>query len=247
MPKTFSNNDFKKFRRDLIYHSKGWKVSYEDLEELVNDTILTALDNFNHNKGSFESYTRVILKNKLINFTNKNKDLFLLIALDDTYDILPADEATFEDKEIIKLAKNFLNKLKVNLTNEERKLFEKIYRSLEEKNILNISEASRESDMEPAKGWDVFRKIQTKARDLYKEMTSKDEDSGFISREKGDIVFEPVLREYGVSEKIEVIPNILFQKSTFDDYGFEKFISGLNEIQLNKLLLIYNIPKIPGK
>lgn len=62
MSQDFLNKKFKRFREDLLLYSGKFNVSYEVREELVNDAILIALDGFDHDRGSFESYCRVILK-----------------------------------------------------------------------------------------------------------------------------------------------------------------------------------------
>ena len=67
------NNDFNTHRKNLIFYARGWKIPYEDIEEIVNDTILKALENFDNERGNFESYCRFILKNQIINFKKSNK------------------------------------------------------------------------------------------------------------------------------------------------------------------------------
>ncbi len=60
----------------LIRYSKRYKLSHEDLEHIVSESIVKALENFDEDRGSFESLCLVIIKNKVFNFTRDNKFFF---------------------------------------------------------------------------------------------------------------------------------------------------------------------------
>ena len=218
------NNDFNTHRKNLIFYARGWKIPYEDIEEIVNDTILKALENFDNERGNFESYCRFILKNQIINFKKSNKDLFLLITIDDKEDILPSDTILFEEIENNILARKFLEQLKNELLDDELILFEEIYRNCEKMEDVNISKASREVSLDP-RGWDIFRRIQRKANKIYKNSISRGVGFEFIP-------------EY----RFDADQDIQFQLDVrhVPTYGYEKFLSHLNEIQLDKLRKLYN-------
>jgi len=240
MPVEFTNIDFKIFRNRLLNYSRKWNISYEDKEEIVNDTLIIAMERFIEERGSFEAYCRLILKNLLINFTIANKHLYLLTTLDDNEEIVQADHSSIEDNESNSIATAFLQKLKGKLKNDEVKLFEYIYKSCDKLKSINISDASRAIDIEPSKGWDMFRKIQRKALTLYKELKDKDNEIYYLSYKKISAYREPSSRY--AKDILSVHEEKLFiQLEKVDSItdGFEKFISGLNEVQLGKLQSIY--------
>jgi len=237
MSRNFLDKNFIRHRNNLISNARGWNIPYEDIEEIVNDTILKALENFDNEKGSFECYCRLILKNKIINFKTGNKDLFLLITIDDNEDILPADIQSFEKKENNLLALKFLEKLKHRLADDEVILFNEIYKSCENPDKINISKASRVIGIDPERGWEIFRKIQRKANNLYKDLISKGDDIGFIS-EKGSIVCETGFED--VRNMLFYEPEIQLQKDVSAIDGSDKFLLSLNEIQISKLKSLYS-------
>lgn len=161
-----SYNNFNKFRNKLLDYSRRFNIRFEDLEELVNDSILKALDNFDSERGSFESLCIVILKHKIFNFKRDNPFLYFLVLLDENENIFKADEKSIEEKESIEKASNFLNELKTKLSVDEIKLVNEIYNMCETSTKLSISKASKNIGIEPLKGWDIFRKIQRKANDF---------------------------------------------------------------------------------
>lgn len=161
-----SYNNFNKFRNKLIDYSKRFKIPFEDLEELVNDSILKALDNFDSERGSFESLCMVILKHKIFNFKRDNPFLYFLVLLDENENVLEADDESIEDRENIEIALNFLKEIKSELSEDELKLFNEIYNMCESSNKISISKASKNIGIEPLKGWDIFRKIQRKSNSI---------------------------------------------------------------------------------
>jgi len=96
-----SYSNFNRFRNRLLDYSRRFKIPFEDLEELVNDSILKALDNFDSERGSFESLCIVILKHKIFNFKRDNPFLYFLVLLDENENIFKADEKSIEEKESI--------------------------------------------------------------------------------------------------------------------------------------------------
>lgn len=158
-----SYNNFNKFRNKLLDYSRRFKIPFEDMEELVNDTILKALDIFDSERGNFESLCIVILKNKIFNFKRDNPYLYFLILIDENETVLEADEKSIEEKESLKVASDFLADLKSRLSEDEVRLFNEIYDMCETSNNVSISKASKNIGIEPLKGWDIFRKIQRKA------------------------------------------------------------------------------------
>lgn len=210
-----SQNNFNKFRNRLINYSKKFKIQYEDLEEIVNDAILKAWKHFNNDRGSFESLCLVIIKNKIFNFTRDNAHLWFLVLIDENEDIMDADYTSFENKEENEMALNYLMKLKNSLDEDELKLFNEIYKMCGTVKKVSISNASRNIGLEPAKGWDLFRKIQRKA----KHDVKKSEDN-LISDITSGMIFRNII--------------------TDQDINLNKLLKRFSEDDLKKINLIYN-------
>ncbi|HMS64635.1 MAG TPA: sigma factor [Ignavibacteria bacterium] len=161
-----SAKNFIKFRNKLLSFSRQFNISHEDAEEIVNDSIMKALDYFDNDRGSFEGLCKVIIKNKIFNFKRDNVHLLILIVIDEDEDIIDTDFDSIEDKENNVFALTFLNKLKKLLDKDELNLLEEIYKTCDSLNKISISKASANIGLKPLKGWDIFRKIQRKAKTL---------------------------------------------------------------------------------
>ncbi|MCY7363608.1 MAG: hypothetical protein LH629_16300 [Ignavibacteria bacterium] len=249
MPDIFTDKKFREFRKSLLNYSRRFSISFEDREDYVSEAIIAGLGSFNEDKGSFEGYCRVIIKNRILNFINRgNIDIILTSILDDN-DIIFADEdILFENKENNKIAKKFLKMLRTELSEDEVKLFNEVYETSEFNKKVNISQASENIDLNSSVGWDTFRRIQRKARKLYEGLKDKDEEMKFVIKEYKVVSFhEPQFEYKGKPSDKGEFPDIRFQKAipkTIDN--FEEFISNLSYIQLNKLNLIYNITPDPA-
>lgn len=223
-----SQIEFNKFRNSLIKYSRRYRIQFEDLEEIVNDSILKAWKYFDDDRGSFESLCLVIIKNKILNFIRGNFNLFILVLIDENEDYINAEDITFEKKEKIEMAKNYILKFKNRLNEEELILFNEIYRLCETSNKVSISEASNNVGLRPAKGWDLFRKIQRKARRDGPQF-QKSEPLG--SREFSDIGADLFVNE----------PLILYnQVEISQDENLNQLLSRFSEYDLKKLNSIYN-------
>lgn len=240
MQKNLLDKDFIQYRRSLLIYSGKFNVSFEEREEIVNDSILAALKSFDHDKGSFESYCKIILKNKIFNFKRDNKDLFLLVAIDDDDEILKADEISYEEKEKNKLAVIFINKLKNTLETEELKFYNSIYESCDKNEKINISKVSKNLNIEPQKGWDIFRRIQTKAASLYKYMISNGEED-FNERFELPVIFENISLYSNVDSKADFKDKELMLKEYEDAFeGLNDFLSEFSDLQIELINRIYN-------
>lgn len=227
------NIDFVELWNKLLRYSRRYKISHEDLEDIVSESIIKALEHFDADRGSFESLCLVIIKNNVFNFTRDNKFLFLLVLIDDAGDIIEPYPETFEDKESNKLAVKFIDKLKEKLDEEELNLLKAMYDLCESSDKPNISNASRLIGIEPTKGWDIFRRIQRKAK--FKKFKS---------------IVECVKEPYN-NKRVEDAESRLFSSKSIDqsyfiesleeeiDKKFIIFIESLSKENLSRLEKIY--------
>lgn len=224
-----SQKNFNTFRNRLINYSRRFNIPYEDIEEIVNDSIIKAIEHFDNEKGSFESLCFVIIKNKVFNFKRDNSFIYFLILLDEDEDVLKADVKSIEEKENSLIAMNFLNKLKNRLFEDELRLFDEIYNMCEASDKISISRASRNIGIKPAKGWDLFRKIQRKASSLSSKKDLVSEDS---------VMFKPHFDDEELVFNMEILDLDTEKKW---ELGLKKLFSSLSEDDFKKLNSIYNI------
>ncbi len=233
---SYAKFNFLKFRETLLLYSNNWKISFQDREEIVNDTILKGLETFNESKGNFEGYCRKILKNKLINFTISNRHSYLLIAIDDNDEIFRLDEYDYEKKESDAIALKFIVELKALLSKDELRLFNEIYLSCENLRKVDISKASKNIGLTAAKGWDTFRRIQRRANKLYKEISATDD--GMLV-EESKVFYYRSLTIDNPSDQID-ISNILISEDTSISDGSKEFTRQLRPDQIEQLNQLYD-------
>lgn len=232
-----SQENFKYYWESLIRYSRKFNLSTEDIEEIVSDSIRQAHEKLDRDRGEFESFCRVILKNKIFNFKRDNKDLFVLVVFDEYEDLIQSENLTYEEKERNAIAKKFLNELKENLNSEELQFFNETYNICDSSERINISKASKNLGIDPNKGWDIFRRIQRKAmrmkRSLWSQEERRIEDS--ILSEKEPVNYSISLHKYN-EEAFEKNS----EKSEMNESGFYKFLASLSEYELTKLNYLYN-------
>lgn len=192
MNNNFALKNFEKFRSGLIKFAKYYRVSREDAEELVNDTILKALKYFDNDKGSFESLCKVILKRKIFNFKRDNKEFYIIFSID--------DENILSD-----LYRSELNINKQNIRNEyyaellsgliellndgERTLLEQIYKSSDKTGKISISLAANKLGIKPLEAWNIFRRIQRKAKKYFSAEEGNFSDKDILAVEEPSISY----------------------------------------------------------
>lgn len=122
--------NFGKFRKGLIYFALKFKISFEDAEEIVNDSILKALNYYDPDRGSFEALCRVILKHRILNFKKKFKEIIIIGLLDDE-DLFKEFYKNHKDIEELeyynKQCIDILKELMLQLNKEENEFLNRVY------------------------------------------------------------------------------------------------------------------------
>lgn len=224
-----TKQEFYQFRKDLLLYSKRFKVSFEDAEEIVNDSILKALKYFDNEKGSFESLCKVILKNKILNHLRDNSEMYLLVMLDENESKYRADDvlAINESSEEVS---DFYSKLILKLSEEELILFNELKKLSVTQKKFSISQASKNLKLPPLKGWDLFRKIQRKSNNVLSE-NRIEKSQIFLQKDKR---FHYLLSDWYID---------IFHKMLISDkaiFMFNKFLTKLTSDQTIKLNHIYD-------
>ena len=234
-----SNFDFIDLWNRLLRYSRRYKISHEDLEDIVSEAIVKALEHFDEDRGSFESLCLVIIKNKIFNLTKHNKYLYLLVLIDEAGDIIDPDPKTIEKKEQNIISLKYIDELKKKLSEDELKLLNAYYELCESTDKPSISEASRMIGIEPNKGWDIFRRIQRKAE------IKKDKLNFLQCYEPSDIryrLIEKKLRTETPPDNLKSFESLFNEEKSkmVIPSGFKKFIKSLSKGDILKLEKIYN-------
>jgi DNA-directed RNA polymerase specialized sigma24 family protein len=137
---------------------------YQDAEDLVSATLHTALDQFSEDRGKFMPFCMTILNNKIKNYWRDQKPFD---PIDNDIDSGSDYARELEREEERAGMRKMLDRIRKQLDDEEAAMFNALGTAFEDLESRAVSQAARSLGLEPEKGWDVFRRIQRKARALY--------------------------------------------------------------------------------
>lgn len=178
-----SKQNFYKYWNSLIEYAVTFKIRREDAEDIATDSILKALEYFKKDKGDFETLCRFIMKRRVLNFKRAYADTYLLLFIDDEGVIIDPVNDRFDKKETNESSNSFLKRLEASLDEKELKLFNALNLYCQSSEKISVSAAAGNIGLDMKKGWDLFRKIQRKARQLYNNEKYEDEIP-FISKSR---------------------------------------------------------------
>jgi hypothetical protein len=155
---------FHSFFETLVRTAVSKGIAHEDARDLAGDAVEKALTGFDPARGEFAAYCHTILVNLIKNHwrDKKKTEEYVeegLVDPDTKIDLLELAE-TMRD------VRAALSDIARTLSADENIFLKHLQDVLDESGPRAISEAARRSGLTPAKGWDVFRKIQRKARAL---------------------------------------------------------------------------------
>jgi hypothetical protein len=174
-----SDAPFSKFRvfyGSLVRSATFKGIMFADAQDLAGDAVERALASFDPAKGEFPAFCHTILSNLMKNYWRNKKKT-------EEYPDNggPADPEPFIDAlelaESVREIRAAISEIKKNLSPKENTFLKHLQDVLDESGPRAISEAARRTGLTPAKGWDLFRKIQRKA----KGMSVKFEADLFVS------------------------------------------------------------------
>jgi len=156
---------FRVFYDSLVRSASSRGILLADAQDLAGDAIERALSGFDPAKGEFPAFCRAILSNLMKNYWRDRKK-----TEEFPNDEGPVDPDPFIDAlelaESLREIRAALSEIKKSLSPRENAFLQHLQDVLEESGPRAISEAARRTGLTPAKGWDLFRKIQRKARGL---------------------------------------------------------------------------------
>lgn len=161
-----NDTSFPKFRSfyDLLVRTGTFRgISFADSEDLAGDAIERALSAFVPAKGEFSVFCRAIHSNLMKNYWRDRKKTEPFEDVEGPAD--PGGEIDpLELAESLREIRSVLSEIEKKLSDDENAFLKHLQAVLDESGSRAISEAARCSGLTPAKGWDLFRKIQRKAR-----------------------------------------------------------------------------------
>lgn len=223
-----SKQNFYKYWNSLINYAGTFKIRKEDAQDIATDSILKALEYFNKDRGNFETYCRFILKRKVLDFKRIYADTYLLMFIDDEGEIVDHEKDQYDEKETNELSDSFLKKLKTELDENELKLFGSLILYCQSSEKISVSAAAENIGLDKYKGWDLFRKIQRKAKQLNKNKIYESEKRNYMP-------------EYSIIQKFS--EDHYFHKLSVEKFSYNSnftfFLNSLNSIQTKELSKLF--------
>ena len=173
---------FRSFYDSLVRSATSRGILFADAQDLAGDAIERALAGFDPAQGEFPAFCRSILSNLMKNYWRDRKKTEEFPDIEGPVDPDPLID-TLELAETLREIRAALSDIKKNLSPEENAFLQHLQDVLDESGPRAISEAARRSGLTPAKGWDLFRKIQRKA----KGMSVRFEADLFISEVRSEM------------------------------------------------------------
>jgi hypothetical protein len=156
---------FRSFYESLVRSATSRGILVADAQDLAGDAIEHALSSFDPAKGEFPAFCHTILSNLMKNYWRDKKKTEGFTGSEGPVDPDPPIDP-MELAETVREINAALSDIKKNLSPEENAFLKHLQDVLDESGPRAISEAARRSGLTPTKGWDLFRKIQRKAKGI---------------------------------------------------------------------------------
>lgn len=157
-----SDGTIEGFRRlfdELMRYCVRRGIGFTDAQDLVGSSLEAALRGYDASRGSLAALAQATLENRVKNFWRDRKTL---VPIDGAADIEDPDTRADAFAESAH-DRERLRSIMAELTSEEKGFLLVLQSVLDEMDQRAVSEAARRLGISPAKGWDLFRKIQRKA------------------------------------------------------------------------------------
>jgi hypothetical protein len=167
---------FRSFYDSLVRSATSRGILFADAQDLAGDAIERAFSGFDPAKGEFPAFCHSVLSNLMKNYWRDRKKTEEYPDIEGPVDPDPPIDP-MELAETLREIRAALSDIRKNLSPGENAFLKHLQDVLDESGPRAISEAARRSGLTPARGWDLFRKIQRKA----KGMSVKFESDLFVS------------------------------------------------------------------
>lgn len=150
--------------RRLVTRACRTGISLVEAQDLASRSILLGLESFDPSRGSFQAFCLTIHSNLV---KNHHRDRKITVEFDPDCDerTVPDDPLQrIEDEETSAMMRDLAERILAELDPVEAAFFLTLGDVMRTIADGAVSEASRRSGLPPSKGWDIFRRIQRKAR-----------------------------------------------------------------------------------
>ncbi len=155
--------------RALVRRGLRTGMLLEEAQDLASRTFVKALDSYDPRRGSFDAFCRTIHGNLMKNHWRDRKPLEPIDektgAVDDRID--PLEILTEREEQTI--MRTLSDRILAALDPEEAAFFLALSDILFQTERVVVSQAAARLGMKPLQGWDIFRRIQRKARPMMDE------------------------------------------------------------------------------
>jgi hypothetical protein len=231
--------------RSLMVRALRRGVPREEAEDLAGQAFAKALEGFAPERGSFEAFCGTIHANLLRNWW---RDCKPTEPWDDQAHERPAPDdqhAAVVDEEERAMYRDIAARILAVLDPDEAALFLALGDICREAERAGVSAAAHRLGLEPLAAWDIFRRIQRKARPFVAEFDVASEPPGVLRAPAADVCERSVRREIlpGTPDHgpamIPIDPwhllSPLFRVAACADAGFANFAAGLSAEQRDRL------------
>ncbi len=234
LPKAYSK--FLRFMEEVLRHGKKYNLSRETNEDIFQDSIMVCIKTFDKNKGDFRNFLITVFKNKLYDHVTRDKHAGIVaIGWDEKKnDVAEAEPEELNLPEGFLDHARFVNSLKKLLEESELKFFDTVYDQINMNSKYPVTDSARALGMEPAQGWNIWKRVMRKARKLTDE---RSDQILYFKQERPTLLDETFLKIIKGSVDLVEKPSVEYIKSQLE----EEVKMYMKEPQFEKLsFLCYN-------
>jgi hypothetical protein len=199
--------------KGLVSQALRAGVPYEAARDLASQALLRALEAFNGARGEFGPFCRTILANLVRNHWRDRKPTE---PHDPESDLRAAPDSPLDDvltREVREQMRDLADRLLAVLAPAEAAFFLALTEVAGEAEMVAVTAAARRLGLVPAKGWDLFRRIQRKARRLEEPDRLRSAMSDVMFHSDDSMSHMPDLEAYQDREVTLELPKLLFPLS----------------------------------
>jgi len=244
--------------KHLVARAARKGIRFEDAQELASKTFEKAIETYDATRGPFAPLCRTIHANLAKNYWRDRKPHDALDPDDDRHANTPDFLEDLITSEVAEMMRAIGEKILAALEPEEQAFFLTLAEVMGVAEKAAVSEAARRLGLEPLVGWNIFRRIQRKARPFTGEFESveaappsgpceelrsspPDESETYELRPMRSMSM-PQSRSIELSafDRLDAfgLTPLLFLASACADAGFERFASSLTAEQRTRLAAV---------
>jgi DNA-directed RNA polymerase specialized sigma24 family protein len=243
--------------KQLVARAARKGIRYEDAQELASKTFEKAIETYDPTRGPFAPLCRTIHANLVKNYWRDRKPHDPLDPDDDRHANNPDFLEDLITGEVAKMMRAIGDKILAVLEPEEQAFFLTLAEVMGVAEKAAVSEAARRLGLEPLVGWNIFRRIQRKARPFTGEFESVEAaPSGPWEELRSNLPDESETYELRPMRSMSMpqsrsmelsafdrlgalgLTSLLFLASACADAGFERFASSLSAEQRARLAAV---------